>query len=84
MSKLTKATCTRDVLEWIVAHDHHEGWWSGPHDALKAFHLRGRSAELVIPASVHVPGMMEPDDFKATGRMYRPSDAGRLALEDKP
>lgn len=81
MNKLSemKSTCLRDTLEWIVANEHHRGYWTGV-AGKRTFVLEGESAKLTIPEAVHVPGMMEGADYEKTKRMYEPSSAGRTAL----
>lgn len=77
----TVATCTADVMRWIVANEHHYGYWTGPMDRRSTFCLEGETARLKIPAKVHQPGMMTGSDFAKTKRMYEPTTAGRAALE---
>jgi hypothetical protein len=79
----TVATCTADVMRWILANNHHHGYWTGPLDRRTAFCLEGNRARLRIPALIHRPGMMEADDFEKTGRMYKPTPAGRAALSQE-
>jgi len=79
----TVAKSTADVMRWIVENDHHHGYWTGPVENPTAFMLCGKTNCLRIPARIHIPGMMEADDFDRTGRMYRPTDAGRAALSDE-
>jgi hypothetical protein len=67
-----------ETLDWITENAHHRGYWTGGE---KFFVLEGQDATLFIPVAVHVPGMMEGDDWKTTKRMYRPSEAGRAFLD---
>jgi hypothetical protein len=64
-----------ETLTWITQNAHHHGYWTHGEEF---FVLEGDVGELWIPVDIHVPGMMEADNFTETGRMYRPSDAGRV------
>lgn len=66
-----------ETLNWISRNDHHRGYWTVGE---KFFVLEGRDARLRIPVEIHVPGMIEGDDFAETGKMFRPSEAGRNFL----
>ena len=79
--KITRAKTMVDVLKWISNNDHFQGWRDDQVNRSKDFHLAGDHAELIIPASVHVPRMMEPCEFRKTNRMYRPSAQGLKLLE---
>lgn len=70
----TTSGCLSETLSWITLNPHHHGFWT---HGEKFFVLEGDAEELWIPVDIHVPGMMEPDEFTETGRMYRPSDVGR-------
>lgn len=72
MKQITSKNLT-ETLKWISENDHHRGYWT---DGERFFVLEGESARLRIPVGIHVPGMMEGDDFGVTGKMYRPSEAG--------
>lgn len=78
---LTVASSTADVMKWILANEHHRGWWTGPMEARTSFYLEGETARLRIPAAIHRPGMMRGADYEKTKRMYEPTDAGRAALQ---
>ncbi|TDH35741.1 hypothetical protein E2A64_10425 [Pseudohoeflea suaedae] len=71
----TKAKTMKQALEWIVDHEHHEGWWGFGHGTERCLTLAGNEHSLVIPESVHEPGLFEPC-WPLGGRMYRPSAAG--------
>lgn len=75
--KQTTSKSLTETLAWITENNHHRGYWT---DGEEFFILEGKEARLRIPAGVHVPGMMEGDDWQETGKMYRPSEAGRAAL----
>lgn len=75
--KQTTSSSLAETLTWIAQNPHHHGYWT---HAEKFLVLEGEAAELWIPVEIHVPGMMEADDFEETGRMYRPSEAGRVIL----
>jgi hypothetical protein len=77
-----EAKTTADVVRWVRDNKHYEGWWSGSYSAPTHFTLRGKNTTLVIPAAIHDPEAIEPDDFATTGRMYRPSAKGLALLED--
>lgn len=76
----TIATCSADVIRWIVENEHHRGYWTGSIEHPREFILEGRSARLCIPVKIHKPGLIQGADYNATGRMYEPTDAGRAAL----
>jgi hypothetical protein len=75
--KQTTSSSLIETLTWITENDHHRGYWT---DGEKFFVLEGEDARLRIPVDIHAPGMMEGDDFRQTGKMYRPSDHGRAVL----
>lgn len=66
-----------ETLKWISENKHHNGYWTRGE---RFFVLAGDEAMLRIPVALHVPGMMEGDDYAETGKMYRPSEAGRAFL----
>ena len=76
----TIATCSADVIRWIVENEHHHGYWTGSPESRAEFCLEGKTKRLRIPARVHKPGLIQGADFKATGRMYEPTASGRAAL----
>lgn len=79
----TTAKTTADVMRWIIANEHYEGYWTGPVDNRVALVLKGPTALLTIPADVHVPGMMKPTNYHEKKRMFEPSEAGRAALQEQ-
>lgn len=70
--KQTTSKSLAETLAWISENNHHRGYWT---DGEKFFVLEGETARLRIPVDIHVPGMMEGDDYAVTGKMYRPSEA---------
>ncbi len=80
----TTAKTPTEVARWVRDNKHFEGWWNGDPGNARSFVLRGQNAVLTIPVEVHDPDVIEPDDFDATGRMYRPSAAGLALLDAAP
>lgn len=77
--KQTTSRSLSETLSWISENNHHRGYWTAGEEF---FVLEGNAARLRIPVDIHVPGMMEADEWTETGKMYRPSEAGRRALSN--
>lgn len=74
---VTRVSNMDDAIAWIVANEHHEGYWThmdgGRPTPSSELILVGHGRELHIPVSVHVPGAMAPSDYDVTKRMFEPA-----------
>jgi hypothetical protein len=82
--KFTEAKTAADLVKWVRDNKHFEGWWNGDQRKPESFSLRGEHAQIVIVADAYNPDLIEPDDFDATGHMFRPTAAGLAVLASSP